>query len=172
MTVKAPSAFWAAEECDDKQEQQWRAVLCCALFSDVELITHFFLLPKMYPPALMGCWILIPLHKKKIWAFILFRKQYSSYTKAFRVALHEMEKGIQRLFFFCKMAYVVVWKQVTPCNSVQRYLSIQELIQCCFTQSFMFPHLHLQIKLTFLLTPASFKGVWWLKKTLYWSHLV
>lgn len=67
-------------------------------------IRHLFL-PKMCSPALMGCSILIWLHKKKIWAFILFRKQHSSFTKAFSAALRET--GIQQLFPFasCLMWY-------------------------------------------------------------------
>lgn len=60
-------------------------------------------LAKMCPPALMGCWLLIWLHKKKIWAFILFRKAALWIRKRFQNGPEET--GIQRLFYFLK--YVV-----------------------------------------------------------------
>ena len=101
MTVMSLSAVRAAEEeCDDDdQGQQWRELSWAALPSVIRSssdIRHFFFLPKMCPPALMGCRILIWLHKKKIWAFILFRKQHSSFTKAFSVSLPET--GNEQLF--------------------------------------------------------------------------
>lgn len=85
--------------CHCQQSEQQRSViitkdnngeLSCAALPQVNRsssdVRQFFL-PKMCPPALMGCWILILLHNKMIWAFILFRKQHSSFKKAFRVSL-------------------------------------------------------------------------------------
>lgn len=78
------------------------------------VIRHF--LYKIYPPALMGRSILIWLHKKKNWAFILFRKQHSSFTKSF---LSGLAKGRES-------------SGLPSCSSVHRYFSIQELWWWCF----------------------------------------
>lgn len=112
MTARLkPLQISSRQWCHRQQSSQLRSVMMMTKDNNGELscaalplvtrsasdIRHLFL-PKMCSPALMGCSILIWLHKKKIWAFILFRKQHSSFTKALRVALQET--GIQQLFPF------------------------------------------------------------------------
>lgn len=113
----------AAEECSDDWGQQCIAVLCCFLYRSSSDIRHLiFYMPKTSRPPLMGCSILIWLHKKKIWAFILFGKQHSRFSKAFWVALQET--GMQRLFSFVNWHMWLSAKTgLSSCNSVQIFIS-------------------------------------------------
>lgn len=89
------SAVRTAEGCDDDDDvDQGRLQRICGppphhtLFyfcgwrAPQILDTSIFL--KMYSPPLMGLDIDLALHKKKKWAFILCRKQHSSFTKSFQ----------------------------------------------------------------------------------------
>lgn len=89
-------------------------------------IRHFlFFLPKMYPSALMGCLILIWLHKKKIWAFIYLKRSTPVSQKLSEWPSKSREPSC---LFFISLYKLANNQSKPPCNRVSRYMRSKQTI--------------------------------------------